>query len=97
MGAIMGKSMRFVIHLPIATGRRLVRNAAAMGLPEYAYVATALAVGDTSLAQSTRMMKNLTPAQAKELVRIVIGGGAHPARKTVGNQKKVGKGKAREK
>jgi hypothetical protein len=43
------------------------------------------------------MMKNLTPAQAKELVRIVIGGGAHPARKTVGNQKKVGKGKAREK
>jgi hypothetical protein len=86
MGTIIGKSMRFVIHLPIATGRRLIRNAKTMGLPEYAYVATALAVGDSSLEQSARLMKDVTVAEVQEMVKILLAGDARGA---LGRPKKV--------
>lgn len=89
MGQIMGKSMRFVIHLPIATGRRLVRNAAKMGLPEYAYIATALAVGDTSLDKSTALMKSLTATEAQEMVKLLLEGRARPAAKSRKAIKKI--------
>jgi len=72
MGQIMGKSMRFVITVPLATGRELILMAKDVGMAEYAFTSASLIIGAKSLSKSNEMMKRLTEAQAMKLADMAI-------------------------
>lgn len=79
MAQIMGQSMRFVIHVPIATGRRIIKDAKTVGMTEAAFASAGLVLGTRSMARSDEMMKQLKPGQVLEFLKalgvsdVVIG------------------------
>lgn len=72
MAQIAGKSMRFVIHVPLATGRRIIQDAKAVGMAEAAFTSASLVIGARSLAKSDKMLKGLTPEQLLEFARSAV-------------------------
>jgi hypothetical protein len=72
MAQIMGKSMRFVISVPIATGREIVRMSKDVGMAEYAFTSASLIIGARSLSKSKQLMAQLTQAQAMRLAEIAV-------------------------
>lgn len=97
MAQIMGKSMRFVIHVPLATGRDLIRMSRDVGMAEYAFVSASLIIGAKSLAKSNEMMSKLTQAQALKLADMAIKGAAIRPGRAGPKGKKILPGKGKEK
>jgi len=54
MAQIFGKSMRFVVHVPVATGRRIIRRARDMGLAEWQFVTAGLVLGSVVMQRARR-------------------------------------------
>jgi hypothetical protein len=71
MGQIMGKSMRFVIHVPLATGRRIISDSKELGMNEAAFVSASLALGALTLVRGVDMMRKATPAELEQMGQLM--------------------------
>ena len=80
MAQIMGKSMRFVISVPIATGRELIRASRDLGMAEYAFTSAALIIGGRSLIKSPELMDKITAVQAVKLAEFALEAGKRSPR-----------------
>jgi len=54
MAQIIGRSMRFVVHVPRSTGERLIKQARRAGMIEVSFISAALVVGGYSLSSALR-------------------------------------------